>query len=1266
MRPTQVALVLSCAAILISGCDLRISSKETMEPLPRGALTIPHWELIHLNHPIRAIAFSNEGTEGWAIGGQGLVAHYSGNRWSKDEKASTRGEEDFASLWLSSDGKTGWIVGHGGTVLHLQKGIWRPIAVPVQPRFGFMSVSSGDDKATACAVSHHLDIWCFENGVPRLAFRSPTSDLQDTSEPSPSAIAWGSSLEPAWAFSSQAMANSVEILGRHYAGRSWQPLVRIGTRPWHSSLGYFAILAASLTPDQSLGWAVGTGGTLLKYEQSQWRLVSESGVLTQETLVAVHITPDGSRAWAASDRGTMLSWDGQAWKASAPPELAHKSLGGIWLSEDGHLGRALTETGDLALSLSSNHWSTQRGIETLTGLTLGPVWCDGPSSAWMHGHGEGRTEIFHFADNRWKFVKDVPDPAAISFLEPEPWMSPLKRPSIALTEDGASGWSISATGDLLYYNGGSWKQVASKVPIQGVRDIRLSADGSLGLVLFSHGRLLLYKNRIWTEDHKSQELLGGNIKALWLNRTNLSGWVGSGGDHALRFQRGEWTAVSQPLDKGGRPLYILPTEDGEESLAVGLTVGGNSQVFRFQQNHWHRDAEINLYFTPDFDLWMTQNHRMGWIFGEGPGAPLALVSGRWMHDDQADSLRAYGVQSVCLAPAGETGWAVGNRGFIARYQPRPIGPLDLQPENGAILEELRGAFELTFKDNVSFGEPVKFWLDEQGSETGGQELLAGQEYDLDAISPSEFRLVFKSAAQSLVHSRAETLDRLRIEAHFPHPSLPVVATFETKPFYMHDRPLWLKALWGTAFVLIVNLALFFLAIWIPWVRSIVLHPIGSFIIGAAAGKFILTDWMIRFVLPLKLAMFRDYRKFLAETPALNAWSERLYISPQISLPSYPSQKNQVTWESVFRFLSDHQSRRLWLLIGQSGLGKTAILEKWTRLAIELKMTPILIRLRDSLSPKVEAAALMGQFGEVNVTPDVAQDLLVGGGFVILIDGLNEARDPDLVREFVRSVIKRNLVVLTSQFNPGWDRVMNIELINLEPFGRDQLLEILSEDWVARILDSPGIREIARLPYTAQLLAGFIDRNNRLPHNELEVYQELSIGLPGGELANLRATAWNLFRLNQTEISSGPELSEDFCESAVRAGILTRRAHDAKNFYRFVHERLHRLFVAEYLQRQDEQPLIDWHKEVRIGLGRDYWIDVFDFWGQIKGNIASHGGAMEKEAYWDFLRKAANFSYYIFKHRLYMQFDRLCKSCPGLNEPDFVGWAALFLAEGGED
>ena len=213
--------------------------------------------------------------------------------------------------------------------------------------------------------------------------------------------------------------------------------------------------------------------------------------------------------------------------------------------------------------------------------------------------------------------------------------------------------------------------------------------------------------------------------------------------------------------------------------------------------------------------------------------------------------------------------------------------------------------------------------------------------------------------------------------------------------------------------MVFNFALVILAIPVTWVRTVILHPVGSAVIGLIVGKYLIIDFLTRFVYPIKMAMFKDYRKNLKTAPALKEWGKRLYIPPHIQIPEQASsihEQDEDEWKKVFETILTKPKKRLWLVLGKSGLGKTALMEKWTDYALTLKKTPVLVPLGSDLSTQEEVAASMAQYGDIDVKPEVAFGLLKGGGFVILLDGFNEDHNPGKTREFVRQVSKRNHVV----------------------------------------------------------------------------------------------------------------------------------------------------------------------------------------------------------------------------------------------------------------
>jgi hypothetical protein len=67
----------------------------------------------------------------------------------------------------------------------------------------------------------------------------------------------------------------------------------------------------------------------------------------------------------------------------------------------------------------------------------------------------------------------------------------------------------------------------------------------------------------------------------------------------------------------------------------------------------------------------------------------------------------------------------------------------------------------------------------------------------------------------------------------------------------------------------------------------------------------------------------------------------------------------------------------------------------------------------------EVASLMSENGDMNVSANMALDIVDGGGFVVLMDAFNEDRQPQAALSFVRRARKRKLAVMSSRSSPSW-------------------------------------------------------------------------------------------------------------------------------------------------------------------------------------------------------------------------------------------------------
>ena len=330
---------------------------------------------------------------------------------------------------------------------------------------------------------------------------------------------------------------------------------------------------------------------------------------------------------------------------------------------------------------------------------------------------------------------------------------------------------------------------------------------------------------------------------------------------------------------------------------------------------------------------------------------------------------------------------------------------------------------------------------------------------------------------------------------------------------------------------------------------------------------------------------------------------------------------------------------------------------------------MLIPLGSEQAPDQEVVSLMAEWGDLKLSLDTAMNVLEGGGFIVLLDAFNEDRHQSATLKFVRSARKRNVVILTGQFAPKWDQVP-VARIELEPFGAEQLRNIMPEAWLERVMNAEHLRNVVGLPISAFLLAAYIGRHNSLPSSDYAIYSSLSDLLEPDQAQALERTAWELFKTNRQIIRTDDRMRPEFCELAVGDNILTRVSDEdgKKILYKFVHERVARFFVARHLAREENRTLAEWHAQLEPGYGKGYWADVLEFLAasfavDSDGSAEAESSTANRTArYTGFLREAAEFAPKVFSERLYGQYQRY--RAEGWIEGDalFQDWVAAFLAD----
>lgn len=244
----------------------------------------------------------------WAVGEKGAVVSNTGTTgWSA---ASVSGmTQPFRGVWAAAATDV-WAVGDGGNSYHTTDGAaWSKVATGTTVNVNALSATSATDLWAATDNQKIM-------GVNYEALRG-------------SGTAWMQS-------ASQTVRNAQGIFAGRPGGSPLVWLVGDGktaaafsltTSTWinyvTTAAGNYG-LRAVWASDASSVWAVGTGGTIVRFDGTLWSS-SQSGTTAQ--LNGIWGT-SGSDLWAVGSKGALLHFDGAAWRVVAAP--ISEDLNAVW------------------------------------------------------------------------------------------------------------------------------------------------------------------------------------------------------------------------------------------------------------------------------------------------------------------------------------------------------------------------------------------------------------------------------------------------------------------------------------------------------------------------------------------------------------------------------------------------------------------------------------------------------------------------------------------------------------------------------------------------------------------------------------------------------------------------------------------------------------------------------------------------------------------------------------------------------------------------
>lgn len=225
--------------------------------------------------------------------------------------------------------------------------------------------------------------------------------------------------------------------------------------------------------DTNEGWAVGDGGTILRYDGVSWALVPWPGILGLNGIAL-----SGNDGWAVGDDGTVLRLSGGTWSDDSfgitsdlyDVDLADDGTG--WLGGDG----------GTIYRLVSGAWAAENVSDTVNIYCVAVYDSD---TAWAGGL---VNVLYEWTADGWSEV-DVPS------YTPLP-IDAAYRAAAVYADDGPAVW---AGGSSVYFSnsvGGEWTFTTAPTP-SSINAIHIKDGVDYGWAVGAAGALAFYNGNSW-------------------------------------------------------------------------------------------------------------------------------------------------------------------------------------------------------------------------------------------------------------------------------------------------------------------------------------------------------------------------------------------------------------------------------------------------------------------------------------------------------------------------------------------------------------------------------------------------------------------------------------------------------------------------------------------------------------------------------------------------------------------------------------------------
>jgi hypothetical protein len=332
--------------------------------------------------------------------------------------------------------------------------------------------------------------------------------------------------------------------------------------------------------------AVGSFGTVLRYNGTDWTKINSNGV-TADLYSVDGSASTGGRWYIASDAG-LLQFDGSAVTAVSTPykprmfSAAVDGGGNVWVG--GQRGSVLRGSNGIFTTISLapdllDVWSTSatdawavgefgfiyryaNGVWTRqaspTTATLNTVWAAGPNDAFAGGD---NGTMLRWNGNAWTMMT-LPSPSSVYAV----WGT-----------SSSDVYAVSVAGWVFRFNGSSWSTVHTvSSPLWAVHGLSSTEVYVSG----ENGRLLRFNGSTWTTQSPAA---AGTLAGLWMSAGSNVLTVGSDGAGAngiaFRYDGATWTSQAMGTSR------VLTATWGPSASDVYAT-GEQGTILRFNGTSW--------------------------------------------------------------------------------------------------------------------------------------------------------------------------------------------------------------------------------------------------------------------------------------------------------------------------------------------------------------------------------------------------------------------------------------------------------------------------------------------------------------------------------------------------------------------------------------------------------------------------------------------------------------------------------------------------------